>query len=192
MFEIGFWELVLVFALGLIVLGPEKLPKVAAKLGRYAGQARRMARTLSAQVRDELEAEEFRARQAEAQRKAAAAGRTSDGSASGSSAGDASTDGGATVDAAGSGTPKASVASTADSPPAAEPATDLAADGHAGATADPSVLDAEGVSAATPRWNRPGMSDLIPSGEASGQSSGQSRGESAAQPGADAEALRKA
>ena len=60
MFEIGFWELALVFALGLVVLGPEKLPKVAAQLGRYAGQARRMARTLTAQIRDEIEAEERR------------------------------------------------------------------------------------------------------------------------------------
>jgi len=58
MFEIGFWELALIFALGLVVLGPEKLPKVAAQLGRYAGQARRMARTLTAQIQDELEAEE--------------------------------------------------------------------------------------------------------------------------------------
>ncbi|MCE7903675.1 MAG: twin-arginine translocase subunit TatB [Gammaproteobacteria bacterium PRO9] len=60
MFEIGFWELALIAALGLIVLGPEKLPRVAAQLGRYAGQARRMARTLTAQVREELEAEERR------------------------------------------------------------------------------------------------------------------------------------
>jgi sec-independent protein translocase protein TatB len=60
MFEIGFWELALIFALGLVVLGPEKLPKVAAQLGRYAGQARRMASTLTAQIRDELEAEERR------------------------------------------------------------------------------------------------------------------------------------
>jgi len=60
MFEIGFWELVLLFALGLVVLGPEKLPKVATQLGRYAGQARRMARTLTAQIRDEIEAEERR------------------------------------------------------------------------------------------------------------------------------------
>jgi Tat protein translocase TatB subunit len=60
MFEIGFWELALLAVLGLVVLGPEKLPKVAAQLGRYAGQARRMARTLTAQIRDELEAEERR------------------------------------------------------------------------------------------------------------------------------------
>ena len=60
MFEVGFWELALIFVLGLVVLGPEKLPKVAAQLGRYAGQARRMARTLTAQIRDEIEAEERR------------------------------------------------------------------------------------------------------------------------------------
>lgn len=61
MFEIGFWELALIFALWLVVLGPEKLPKVASQLGRYAGQAKRMARTLTAQIQDELEAEERRA-----------------------------------------------------------------------------------------------------------------------------------
>ena len=71
MFEIGFWELALIFVLGLVVLGPEKLPKVAAQLGRYAGQARRMARTLTAQVRDELEAEERRITARESQPAAA-------------------------------------------------------------------------------------------------------------------------
>ncbi|MEZ5564157.1 MAG: twin-arginine translocase TatA/TatE family subunit [Gammaproteobacteria bacterium] len=66
MFEIGFWELALLGALGLIILGPEKLPRVAAQLGRYIGQARRMARTLTAQIHDELEAEERRINAAEA------------------------------------------------------------------------------------------------------------------------------
>lgn len=60
MFEVGFWELALLFALGLVVLGPEKLPGVANTLGRYVGQARRMARTLTTQIRDEMEAEERR------------------------------------------------------------------------------------------------------------------------------------
>lgn len=60
MFDIGFWELALIFALGLVVLGPDKLPKVAAQVGRYVGQARRMARTLTAQIQEELEAEERR------------------------------------------------------------------------------------------------------------------------------------
>jgi sec-independent protein translocase protein TatB len=59
-FEVGFWELVLLFVLGLVVLGPEKLPRVANQLGRYAGQARRMASQLTSQIRTELEAEEQR------------------------------------------------------------------------------------------------------------------------------------
>ncbi len=55
MFDIGFWELVILFGLGLMVLGPERMPKVASKLGRWAGQARQMARSLSRQLRDEIE-----------------------------------------------------------------------------------------------------------------------------------------
>ena len=55
MFDVGFWELVLIFGLGLMVLGPERLPKVAVKVGRWAGQARNMARHLTTQFRDELE-----------------------------------------------------------------------------------------------------------------------------------------
>lgn len=55
MFDIGFWELVILFGLGLIVLGPERLPKVAMQVGNWAGQARRMARTLSNQMRTELD-----------------------------------------------------------------------------------------------------------------------------------------
>lgn len=55
MFDVGFWELVILFGLGLMVLGPERLPKVAAKIGRWVGQARNMARHLSNQIRDEIE-----------------------------------------------------------------------------------------------------------------------------------------
>lgn len=55
MFDIGFWELVILFGLGLIILGPERLPKVAMQLGNWAGQARRMARSLTTQIRDELD-----------------------------------------------------------------------------------------------------------------------------------------
>lgn len=55
MFEVGFWELVLVFGVGLVVLGPERLPKVASQLGRWAGQARRMARNLSSQLQAEIQ-----------------------------------------------------------------------------------------------------------------------------------------
>jgi Tat protein translocase TatB subunit len=55
MFDIGFWELAIIFGLGLMVLGPERMPKVAAQLGNWAGQARQMARTLKTQMKSELE-----------------------------------------------------------------------------------------------------------------------------------------
>jgi len=55
MFDIGFWELIILFGIGLIVLGPERLPKVAMQVGNWAGQARRMARTLTTQMRSELD-----------------------------------------------------------------------------------------------------------------------------------------
>ena len=55
MFDIGFWELFILFGIGLVVLGPERLPRVAMKVGRWAGQARRMARSLTTQIRDELD-----------------------------------------------------------------------------------------------------------------------------------------
>ncbi len=56
MFDIGFWEMVLIFGIGLVVLGPERLPRVAAQVGNWAGQARRMARMLVVQMRQEMDA----------------------------------------------------------------------------------------------------------------------------------------
>jgi sec-independent protein translocase protein TatB len=53
MFEVGFTELLLIFAIALIVLGPEKLPKLAQQVGRWVGRARAMAR----QFRDQLDEE---------------------------------------------------------------------------------------------------------------------------------------
>jgi sec-independent protein translocase protein TatB len=53
MFEIGFQELLLIFVIALVVLGPERLPKLAAQVGRWVGKARSMAR----QFREQLESE---------------------------------------------------------------------------------------------------------------------------------------
>lgn len=56
MFDVGFSELVVIFVLALIVLGPERLPTVARQIGQWTGKARRMARTMSAQFQEELNA----------------------------------------------------------------------------------------------------------------------------------------
>ena len=53
MFDIGFSEVLLIFGLALVVLGPDKLPQLARTIGRWAGRARAMAR----QFRDQLESE---------------------------------------------------------------------------------------------------------------------------------------
>jgi Tat protein translocase TatB subunit len=55
MFDIGFWELIVLFGIGLMVLGPERLPQVATKVGRWVGQARSMASQLTSQIRNEIE-----------------------------------------------------------------------------------------------------------------------------------------
>jgi len=52
---IGFWELIILSLIGLIVLGPERLPRVANQLGSWLGQARRMTRVMKRQLEEELD-----------------------------------------------------------------------------------------------------------------------------------------
>src|SRR5687767_8944452 len=59
MFEVGFTEIVLILGLALLVLGPEKLPGLAEKVGRWTGRARAMARQLRTQLEQEVTLEEM-------------------------------------------------------------------------------------------------------------------------------------
>ncbi len=59
MFEVGFTEIVLILGLALLVLGPEKLPGLAEKVGRWTGRARAMARQLRTQLEQEVNMEEM-------------------------------------------------------------------------------------------------------------------------------------
>ena len=76
MFGIDFSEILVIFGIALVVLGPEKLPRLAATIGRWIGRARNMAR----QFRDQLEQEanalnrdlELRERESAARKSAAA------------------------------------------------------------------------------------------------------------------------
>ena len=59
MLDFGFSELLLTSAIALVVLGPERLPKVARQVGNWMGRARLMARQLSEQLEREVNAEEL-------------------------------------------------------------------------------------------------------------------------------------
>ena len=61
MFDIGFLELVLVGIIGLLVLGPERLPVAARTLGRWVGNARRMMANISQEIDKQIEIEELKA-----------------------------------------------------------------------------------------------------------------------------------
>jgi Tat protein translocase TatB subunit len=59
MFDIGPGELVLVAIIGLLVLGPQRLPKVASEIGKWVGRARRTASQLRRQLEREIEISEL-------------------------------------------------------------------------------------------------------------------------------------
>lgn len=53
MFDIGFWELMLVGVVALVVLGPERLPVVAKKVGRMIAKGRRQLSELQRELEQE-------------------------------------------------------------------------------------------------------------------------------------------
>jgi len=56
MFGIDFSEILVIFGIALVVLGPEKLPKLAQTIGRWVGRARAMARQFREQLEQEADA----------------------------------------------------------------------------------------------------------------------------------------
>lgn len=59
MFDIGFWELLAVLTLGLLVLGPERLSQTVRTAGRWFGRARTMARNMQYELEREVSFSEF-------------------------------------------------------------------------------------------------------------------------------------
>jgi|APFre7841882724_1041349.scaffolds.fasta_scaffold87710_1 sec-independent protein translocase protein TatB len=60
MFDIGFWELVLIAVVALLVIGPERLPKVARMAGLWMGRARRTLASVKEEIDRELKAQELK------------------------------------------------------------------------------------------------------------------------------------
>jgi sec-independent protein translocase protein TatB len=60
MFDIGFWELVLVGLVSLLVFGPERLPRVAREASLWIRKARSMVASVKAEIDQELELHELK------------------------------------------------------------------------------------------------------------------------------------
>lgn len=65
MFDIGFSELMVIAVVALIVIGPERLPKVARTLGLLFGRMQRYVNDVKADITREMQLEELRKLQAE-------------------------------------------------------------------------------------------------------------------------------
>jgi sec-independent protein translocase protein TatB len=60
MFDIGFSELMVIAVIALVVIGPERLPKVARTLGHLAGRLQRYVSDVKADINREIELDELR------------------------------------------------------------------------------------------------------------------------------------
>ncbi|WP_414674935.1 Sec-independent protein translocase protein TatB [Limnobacter sp.] len=67
MFDIGFSELIVIAVVALVVIGPEKLPKVARTVGHLLGRAQRYVNDVKSEINREMELDELRKLQAEMQ-----------------------------------------------------------------------------------------------------------------------------
>lgn len=60
MFDIGFWELLVIAVVALLVIGPDKLPGLARTAGLWLGRARHFIGSVKADIDRELRADELR------------------------------------------------------------------------------------------------------------------------------------
>lgn len=59
MFDIGFFEIILVTIIALIVVGPQRLPHMIKVVGRFVGKAKQVVANVSAEIDRELELSEL-------------------------------------------------------------------------------------------------------------------------------------
>lgn len=60
MFDVGFWELLVIGVVALLVIGPERLPGVARTVGAWTGRAKRFVTSVKADIDKELKADELK------------------------------------------------------------------------------------------------------------------------------------
>ena len=60
MFDIGFWELVFIAVIGIVVVGPKRLPEVVRTIAVLVRKARRMFSDVKADIERELDLNDMR------------------------------------------------------------------------------------------------------------------------------------
>ena len=55
MFDIGFWEISLIFIIALIVVGPERIPALAKTAGKYIGKLKSFVNNVKSDVESEFD-----------------------------------------------------------------------------------------------------------------------------------------
>lgn len=55
MFDIGFWEVIIVTLVALLVVGPERLPGLARESVRFVGKPRRFVQSVRSDIEQELQ-----------------------------------------------------------------------------------------------------------------------------------------
>ena len=60
MFDVGFWEILFILVLALVIIGPERLPGAARQVGFFVGMARRYIEGVRSEVESELDIGEFK------------------------------------------------------------------------------------------------------------------------------------
>nr|WP_123017197.1 Sec-independent protein translocase protein TatB [Vibrio zhugei] len=69
MFDIGFWELVLISIVALVVLGPERLPHAIRTVMKFVGAAKSMANNVKDELTKELKIQELQENLRKAEKK---------------------------------------------------------------------------------------------------------------------------
>lgn len=59
MFDIGFWEILLIAVVALLVVGPERLPKLVRVVGLWLGRAQASVQSIRNEINRELRAQEL-------------------------------------------------------------------------------------------------------------------------------------
>ena len=60
MFDFGFWEIAIIGVITLIVVGPEKMPSLARKVGLYFGKLNRFFNKVKSYINEEIRMDEIK------------------------------------------------------------------------------------------------------------------------------------